>query len=468
MLDQLVSTLKSFNERDGVEYLVNETKTRRVESYNIKQQTEMNREIETTQLSLTLYVVFSEKDADGNEKKYRGSYNTFIHPGTSEDELKDIISQGVYAAGFVKNAYYPLVSPTRSYPALPKCIDTNQALDELQSAFFASDNHEKGHISYSEFFIARKDVRIVNSSGVDVSYTTHDVFIETAVHMPTGFGAKTGDNNGGGNIGSDKAEIEVSESYRFSLDDIPTAVAMLKARVAELFLVAEKKAAAKPTPSVGDINILLSGECLSTFFSYYYYCANARLVYQQLSTFKEGTQVQGDGASDKVSDKVSDNVTMVLEPLMQGSSYSRPFDDHGQPLVNHEIIKEGKLLKFWGDTRFASYLEIAPTGNISNVRITGGTASDDELRKHPYLELVSFSDFQVDEITGDFGSEIRLGYFFDGEKTVPVTGGSISGNMAKVHGSLRMSAQEKQYDSYRGPGTVCLRGASISGVETAE
>jgi len=87
------------------------------------------------------------------------------------------------------------------------------------------------------------------------------------------------------------------------------------------------------------------------------------------------------------------------------------------------------------------------------------------LRKEPYLELVSFSDFQVDSITGDFGSEIRLGYYFDGKTTVPVTGGSISGNMAKVQGGLKMSSQTRQYNSYHGPATVCMRGVSISGVE---
>jgi predicted Zn-dependent protease len=98
------------------------------------------------------------------------------------------------------------------------------------------------------------------------------------------------------------------------------------------------------------------------------------------------------------------------------------------------------------------------------MRITGGTASTKDLRDTPYLELVSFSDFQVDPVTGDFGSEIRLGFYFDGEKTIPVTGGSISGNMAKINETMRMSIENRQYNNYHGPATICIRDASISSV----
>jgi len=431
MLEQLLTTLKTFN---GLDYLVRETKTRRLEGYNIKKQSEMAREVETCRLSLILYVVFEEEG-----KKYRGSYNTEIHPGTSADELNEIISQGMYAAGFVKNAYYPLVSPAPPRPAVSTNVDINSAIKELQAAFHAADTHSQGHISYSEFFVTRSDTRIINSKGVDVGYTTHHVFVETAIHQPT----------------PDGGEIEITEAYRFSLQDIPAAASYLQSRVTDLFTVAQKKAVAVPTPTVGDINILLSGECLSTFFSYYHENANAQMVYQSLSTFKEGDVVQGSDTSDRI--------TVMLDPNMEGSTNSAPYDRHGQPLDSHEIITKGKLVKYWGDMRFSSYLGTLPTGNISNVYVTGGTASVADLRKEPYLELVSFSDFQVNPVTGDLGSEIRLGFYFDGEKTVPVTGGSITGNMANVQDSLRMSLEERQYNNYRGPATVCFRGASISG-----
>ena len=316
-------------------------------------------------------------------------------------------------------------------------------MEDLQAAFYENDNHAGGHLSYSEFYITVSDIRVLNSNGVDISFTSHKVFVETAIHWR----------------GEQETEIEISESYSFSLPaNISDACEMLKARIAHLFTVAKEKSIAVPTPKVEDINILLTGECLATFFNYYSNRSNAGMIYQQMSTYEAGVQVQGKNP------ETCDRITLILDPTMEGSSFSRPWDEHGLPLTSHTIIQGGKLLKIWGDTRFSSYLNIPATGNISNVCVTGGTATQAELRRGPYLELVSFSDFQTNPITGDFGSEIRLGFYHDGEKTVPVTGGSISGNMAAVHDTMRMSKEERQYNHYRGPATICIRGASISGV----
>jgi len=430
MLNLLLETLATF---DGVEYLINETKTRRLERYNIKKQPEMQREVETTQLELELSVVFE----DG---KYRGSYNVDIHPGTSAEELKKIITDGIYAAGFVRNEYFPLVQPGNYTPPAPQTHDLLQTLETLQTAFYANDMHKQGHLSYSELFITRSEVRIINSAGVDVRYTTHRAYIETAVHWRDTPEAK---------------EIEVGEMFRFGLD-MDNAAEWLKTRVAELFAASKNKAIATGTPSVGDIPVLLSGECLRSLFSYFCERAHVAHIYQQLSTYKVGDTVQGGD---------NDRITLSIDPLLAGSPAALPYDRQGFPLQTHEIIKDGVLLKYWGDARFAHYLGVEPTGNAQNFRVTGGTASIDALKKAPHLHLVSFSDFQCDTVTGDFGSEIRLGYYFDGEKTTPVTGGSISGNMEKIASSLRMSREELTLGQFRGPEVVQITGASISGVQ---
>ncbi|MCL2201741.1 MAG: metallopeptidase TldD-related protein [Oscillospiraceae bacterium] len=454
MLNLLINTLKEF---EGVEYLIKESNIHRIENYNIKKRSEMFREVDVTELLLTVYVTFSQTDENGEEIKYKGSYDTQIHPGTSFDNLRKIISQAVFAAGFVKNAWYPLVLPAADDEAAGAAavaamgagaevtLDEKEALKKLQAAFYEDDNHERGHIAYSEFFLTRRDVRILNSSGVDVSYSAYEAYVETAVHWRSEA------------EGEERGEIEVYEDFRFSLSaGVDAACEMLKSRVAQLFSVAEKKAAAVPTPQVNDINILLSGDCLREFFGYYLQRADAQLIYQKLSTYEEGAQVQGgEGHCDKIS--------LTLKPMLKGSAQGRPYDDDGMQLAEHDIILGGKLQKVRASTRFASYLGIAPTGSTDNFHITGGTASTDELKREPYLELISFSSFEVNPVTGDFGSEIRLGFYFDGEKTIPVTGGSISGNAAQVQDTLRMSAKERQYNNYLGPETISFRRASISG-----
>jgi len=52
----------------------------------------------------------------------------------------------------------------------------------------------------------------------------------------------------------------------------------------------------------------------------------------------------------------------------------------------------------------------------------------EEMHAVPYIEPVMFSDFRLDSMTGDFGAEVRLAYYFDGKNVTPVTGGSISGS----------------------------------------
>ncbi|MBR0230101.1 MAG: TldD/PmbA family protein, partial [Erysipelotrichaceae bacterium] len=88
-----------------------------------------------------------------------------------------------------------------------------------------------------------------------------------------------------------------------------------------------------------------------------------------------------------------------------------------------------------------------------------------EMKKEPYLEIVTTSGFQMNPMTGSFGGEIRLGYYFDGEKTVPVTGGSITVNMNKVLGNMYMSKETKQYDNIVLPKTVQLFNVAVAGEE---
>ena len=59
-------------------------------------------------------------------------------------------------------------------------------------------------------------------------------------------------------------------------------------------------------------------------------------------------------------------------------------------------------------------------------------------------------------LQGDFyndyiGGEVRLAYYHDGEKIIPVTGISISGRASEVLNSLRLSSEIAVADSYTGP-----------------
>jgi PmbA protein len=122
------------------------------------------------------------------------------------------------------------------------------------------------------------------------------------------------------------------------------------------------------------------------------------------------------------------------------------------------------LERYWGPLRFCHYLDVPATGAIGNVAITPGSKSLEVLRKDPHLEVVYFSDFVTEPITGDFGGEIRLAYYTDSEgNRRPVTGGSVSGNIREVQSQLHFSRETQSCAGFQGPRAVLLPGISVSG-----
>ena len=56
-------------------------------------------------------------------------------------------------------------------------------------------------------------------------------------------------------------------------------------------------------------------------------------------------------------------------------------------------------------------------------------------------------------------------YWHDGEKTIPVTGGSLSGSMNDFISELYMSRESVQFDNMRIPALTLLRGVTVTGAE---
>ena len=72
----------------------------------------------------------------------------------------------------------------------------------------------------------------------------------------------------------------------------------------------------------------------------------------------------------------------------------------------------------------------------------------------------------MDSITGDIFGEIRLGYWHDGENpAVPVSGGSVSGNMADNLGCMYMSRESRRFSDALIPAVTRLENITVSGVE---
>jgi predicted Zn-dependent protease len=434
MLERLLDLLRACRQIDG--FLATEEITESQEFFLIKHQLDMNRAKSVQKINLTVY-----KDCEVAGVKYKGAASVRIHPTMSRSELEKAIAAAAFAAGLVKNPYYPLVKPpTAPIPErLPQThwrpADVFGVVPDLISALRETDQALAGWLNSAELFISRIQKRVINSEGVDWSGEQADSCLELIATWP--------------------GPQEEAELYReLHLATFTPEIIAAKAR--ELLMLCQEKAVAVPTPALRKHTVLLTGEPVRELLNYYYRQTAARSVYEGISTFKPGTAAQG--ATIR-----GDRLNLTLDPGLANTTATLGFDADGVLLRPEVIIKDGVVLKLWGDQQYAHYLRVPVTGVVENTVFTGGSKTVAELKTQPYLELLAFSDFQTDPVTGDFGGEIRLGRYFDGHQVITVTGGSISGNIQAVQGELICSQERQMAANFSGPLTIQLAEVNVTG-----
>ena len=434
MIDRIKNLIASSPKVDG--YKIIENKITASELFFVKKDLDMYRSKDVHNFNLTVYKNFEEE-----EIAYTGSSSAVIHPTMSDEEVLEVIEEVAFAASFIKNKYYPLVEPSdsvqRSIISNFSEKPLNEWLSTLTGALYNSDICDKGGINSSEIFLNRVYTRIVNSKGIDVSFTTYKGELEFITNWK-----------------EDSEEIELYKQINFSDMDYN----LIDEKVKEMLIISKEKAIAAPTPALGRYTILLNGTPVIELLNYYLAQASAKTVYNGMSTAEIGENIHGD-------DVCGDLITLTLDPFMRNSTKSSPYDADGFPVNSCTIYDKGILNMYHGDMRHCHYLNIQPTGNISNYIIEGGTYGIDDFKKDPYLEVIAFSDFQMDTLTGDFAGEIRLGWHFDGTSTIPVTGGSISGNIKELQREMYLSKELQIDNNFVGPKIVKLLNVSVAGIE---
>ena len=85
-----------------------------------------------------------------------------------------------------------------------------------------------------------------------------------------------------------------------------------------------------------------------------------------------------------------------------------PYSEEGIPTTELRLLEDGRLNAYHGPNRFCRYLGVKPTGWMRKLSCANGMTAFEELKKGTCLWAVTFSDFQMDEMSGHFGGEIRL------------------------------------------------------------
>ena len=426
MLDTIVKLL---NEAGVSAWEIRDVKTRGWEFYFIRHALDQNRVKDVEHITVQVYQLIE----DG---AWLGTASCELAPTAQEAELRAQIADLAYRATLVKNRPYTLRGPETVEAAETAPIDVDAiAADFIRTVREIPETAGEDINSY-EIFVSAKTRRILNSAGVDVTESYPDSMLEVVV-----------------NARREGHEIELYRNYTSGSCDTEG----LRRDLERTMGYGRDRLAARPTPALGTADVLFTGRDAVNLYSYFADRLNAAMVYRKLSDWQLGEPVAPVFHGDRPR----------LEALRElpNSSRNRRFDAEGAPIRDTLLLEDGVARGYLGSRMFASYLGLEHAFIPTNLAASGGTHTEAELRAGTYLEVVEFSDFQVDSATGDLFGEIRLAYWHDGETVTPVTGGSLSGSMLALAGEMYLSRESVQYDHWRIPAATLVKGVTVTGIE---
>ena len=254
------------------------------------------------------------------------------------------------------------------------------------------------------------------------------------------------------NARKDTREIELFRLLSFGSCDAD----LLKKDLNQLLRFGRDRLRAVPTPNLGTAAIVLSTDAALAVYGYFLDNLNAAYLVRGVSRFEIGKPIAEECEGDRI--------TLKAVRTLPGSPCNFACDAEGAPVRDAFLIKDGVPEKFVGNRMFSQYLGLDDSFSVTNYRVSGGTKTAEEIREGEFLEIVEFSDFQVDSMTGDIFGEIRLAYYHDGNGDVyPVTGGSVSGSPLDNLGHMYMTRETRRFENAEIPCATRLSKVTIAG-----
>lgn len=376
--------------------------------------------------------VFKESE-DG---RFLGSAGSEIAPSASDEEIRKTIDDLVFQASLVKNPRYDLNKPGKGKEAsgINEEHDVKDIAYELIDIMKSLPETENEYINSYEIFVSSIKKHFRNSEGIDVSAAYPSSTVEVVV-----------------NAGRGGQEIELYRMYTFgrcSRSD-------LEKQIADTMRFGRDRLTAEPLRYSGQIPVLFSTSAALEIYTYFLTKMNASYVYQGLSDWRPGDSI--------ISDPEGCPLTVRTIPYLDNSSGNAGFDSEGAPTREMTIIDNNTAAAYWGSRQFSQYLGVEDSFIGSNYVVDGSDLAEEALREGKYIEIVEFSDFQVNAMTGDIAGEIRLAYLYDSGSVSIVSGGSISGNMNELASEMRFSETVRQYNNMVIPALTRLENVTLTG-----
>ncbi len=404
------------------------------EFYFIRHALDQNRVTDVTKYQVKLF-----KTIEGG---FLGSASGEIVPTATEEEIDAKLAMIYTQAGFIRNPYYELNQPAENADAQGKteenAIDVAGIAANFLKAVHAVPETAAADINSYELFVKKITRHFKNSNGVEYTAVYPSSMLEVVV-----------------NARKEGHEIELYRMYTSGGCDAES----LRQQIMETLQYGVDRLKAEPTPNLKYGDVVFSTDDALSIYRFFLMRTNAAMKVRRISSWEKGQKV--------TERKGGDPVTVRAVRELPNSSRNMPFDDEGAPVREMDVIRDDVCMNFWGNEQFSYYLnrKAGESFNILNAVVDGGSRSAEEVRSGDYIEVVEFSDFQVDPIAGDIAGEIRLGYLHrNGEVTI-VTGGSITGSMEEAQSTMEFSSEQRQYDNMLIPAVTKLKDLRITGIE---
>ena len=422
MIDWIVKCLK---ESSADAWEITDRKITGWEFYFIGHRLDQNRARDVENIGVKVYRKFDS---------FLGSAGTDIPVTASKEEVKEKIELLLEEAVLVRNPVYELNFPKNTETEKNTLPDLGTIAKDYIEVMKSIDETEGEYINSCELFAESHKVRYMNSNGIDVTSCYPSSLAEVVV-----------------NARNEAHEIELYRMYKSGTCDRE----YLKREIEETMRFGKDRLHTEKTPNLGSFDVVFSTDASLQLYEFFISRMSTNMIYRQFSDWKIGKPVAEFSGKDRL--------TIMARKSLPNSSKNCAFDAEGAPVRDLVVIEDGVARNYTGPRQYGQYLGREDTFIPGNFEVKGGSESEEDLRKGSFIEVVEFSDFQTDEITGNIAGEIRLAYLHENGTVRAVSGGSVSGTMFDFAKTMRFSNTQKQYDNRIVPAVTRLCGVTVTG-----
>jgi len=437
MLNKIIDTLNA--RKDIAAWTVRQIDSHGTQIYAVPKQIESQRT--TRSVSYKVDVLCNTTNPDGSPAV--GSGDITLLP---DDDIVAGIDKATLVASLVANPVYSIPKPA-PIPDV-SLVDENLKGDPvnvmkelMENIRTTSSNHPGVYLTAAECFGDIDTTHLVNSNGMDAEQESTRVAVEFVLQA---------------NRDGHETESFVEMSRR-RVPDLHPETEIKRHATYTLDLLNAKAA---PTRQGA---VILRNDALATFTAgeslvggVIQSLGSAASKYAKISSWEIGKSVFAGEVN-------GDPLTVWANRCIPYGTTSNRFDNEGVPAQRVELIKFNKLITFAANQRYAEYLNIPATGAFGGVELPPGKIEASTLLQEPHIEIVQFSWFNPDPVTGNFATEVRLGYLVEKGERIPFKGGQLIGNFMDTLADVRWSAETGFYGNYLGPHTARFNDLKLSG-----